>query len=270
MLYHYTKKSSLFGQEWASVLFDKNDLRNLLWFAKRKFNRTRMVRESTAKGVSATKQRMSKEAIKAKDDAVKVSKKNPFTRKSEVTKGNPIHRNLKYHEKKLLRKHDFIQYEQDNWHEPFCITKYHLEDREDYRRYMRLVGLIRQLMTHLRYLPAESKVRMQITQQLIDKSYEMGLIKEKMGLAEIDKIGVEAFCKRRLPTLVRDLKMAPNCRLACDTIHHGHVRVGTSQVRDPAFLVPRSMEDYITWMPGSKIKRHVDTFNAQKDDFESQ
>ncbi|CUG77999.1 U3 small nucleolar ribonucleoprotein protein, putative [Bodo saltans] len=227
-----------------------------------------MVRESTAVGISASKVRMSKDALKEQATTVKRSKNSLFTRKSEISAGNPIHRQLKYHEKKLLRKHDFMQYPQDNWHEPYCITKYHLEDREDYRRYLRLVGLIRQLMTHLRYLPAESKIRIQITQQLMDKTYEMGLIQERLGLAEIDKIGVEAFCKRRLPTLVRDAKMAPNCRLAAETIHHGHVRVGTTQIRDSAFLVPRSMSDYISWMPGSKIKNHVDSFNAKRDDFE--
>ena len=225
----------------------------------------------TAKQASATKVRSSKEAIKAQEESVKKSKKNPFTRKSEISKSgaNPIHRALKYHEKKLLRKHDFLQYPQDNWHEPFCIGKYHLEDREDYRRYMRLVGLIRQLMTQLRYLPTDSKIRIQITQQILDKLFDMGLIQERLGLAEVDKVGVEVFCRRRLSTLVRDLKMAPNCRMASEFVHHGHVRVGTTQVRDPAMLVPRTMQDYITWMPGSKIKSHVDSFNAQKDDFAS-
>lgn len=202
------------------------------------------------------------------------AKKTPTTRRSKLapvslcSKGNPIHRPLKYHEKKLLRKHDFLQYPQDNWHEPFCIAKYHLEDREDYRRYLRLVGLIRQLLAHLRYLPADSKVRIQITQQLLEKLFSMGLIKEKLGLAEVDKVGVEVFCKRRLPTVLRDLSMAPNCKLAAELVHHGHVRVGTRQIRDPAFLVPRDMEDFVTWMPGSKIKHHVDVFNVQRDDYQ--
>ena len=57
--------------------------------------------------------------------------------------GNPIHRRLKFHEKKLLKKHDFMQYPQDLWHEPYAIKKFHLTDREDYRRYLRLVGLVR-------------------------------------------------------------------------------------------------------------------------------
>lgn len=224
-----------------------------------------MVRDTAEK--KGFKAAMGMEAMKGKMESVKRSKRSKYTPASQHSHGNPIHRPLKFHERKLLKKHDFMQYPQDNWHEPFCITKYHLEDREDYRRYMRLVGLIRQLQTQLRYLPAESKIRIQITQQLMEKLYNMGLIHEKLGLAEVDKVGVEAFCKRRLPTVLRDLKMAGNCKLGAEIVHHGHVRVGTTQIRDPAFLVPRGLDDYVTWMPGSKIRQHVDTFNAMRDDY---
>lgn len=224
-----------------------------------------MVRDSSErKGFKAA---IGTDAFKQQQENAKRAKKSAFTPPSLSSRGNPIHRELKYHERKLLKKHDFMQYEQDNWHEPFCISKYHLEDREDYRRYLRLVGLIRQLLTQLRYLPADSKIRMEITQQILEKLFQMGLIHEKLGLAEVDKVGVEAFCKRRLATVVRDLKMAPNCELAAKTIHHGHVRVGTTQMRDPAFLVPRGQEDYVTWMTESKIRQHVDAFNAKRDDF---
>ncbi|EPY34650.1 U3 small nucleolar ribonucleoprotein IMP3 [Strigomonas culicis] len=211
---------------------------------------------------------MRKDQVRAHLAAEDRRKKSKYAPASADSRGNPIHRPLKYHERQLLKKHDFMQYPEDNWHEPFCITKYHLEDREDYRRYLRLVGLIRQLLTQLRYLPADSKIRIQITQQVLDKLYQMGLIQEKLGLSEVDKVGVEAFCRRRLPTVLRDLHMSANCKLAADLVHHGHVRVGTTQVRDPAFLVPRALEDYVTWMTGSKIRKHVDSFNAQRDDFE--
>ncbi|CCW62736.1 unnamed protein product [Phytomonas sp. EM1] len=211
---------------------------------------------------------LGKDAFKAQVEAIKRSKRSKYTPVSQHSKGNPVHRELKYHERILLKKHDFMQYPQDNWHEPYCITKYHLEDREDYRRYLRLVGLIRQLLTQLRYLPADSKIRIEVTQQLLDKLYNMGLIGEKLGLTEVDKVGVEVFCKRRIPTVMRDLKMAPNCKMAADLIHHGHVRVGTTQIRDPAFLVPRGLEDFVTWKPGSKIRQHVDTFNVKRDDYE--
>eukprot|EP00796_Vickermania_ingenoplastis_P013344 gene13344-9176_t len=204
-----------------------------------------MVRDTTEqRGFQAA---LGTEALKAQQEKAKRAKKSQFTPTSQHSRGNPIHRPLKFHERKLLKKHDFMQYEQDNWHEPFCIAKYHLEDREDYRRYLRLVGLIRQLLTQLRYLPPDSKIRIEVTQQILDKLYHMGLISEKLGLAEVDKVGVEAFCKRRLPTVLRDLKMAPNCKLASATVHHGH--------------------DLVGWMPGSKIRQHVDTFNAKRDDY---
>lgn len=224
-----------------------------------------MVRDSSErKGFQAA---VGSGAFKLQQEKAARAKKSVFTPPSVNSRGNPIHRELKYHERKLLKKHDFMQYEQDNWHEPFCISKYHLEDREDYRRYLRLVGLIRQLITQLRYLPADSKIRMEVTQQILEKLFHMGLIHEKLGLAEVDKVGVEAFCKRRIATVVRDLKMAPNCEFAAKSIHHGHVRVGTTQIRDPAFLVPRGQEDYVTWMAGSKIRQHVDMFNVKRDDY---
>merc|ERR1712093_244265 len=99
------------------------------------------------------------------------------------------------------------------------------------------------------------------------KAYDMGLIADPRGLSEIDKIGVEAFCKRRLPAQLVRLRMAGNCKIASDFIEHGHVRVGPTQVRDPAFLVPRTLDDGITWTDGSKIKQHVANFNASRDDF---
>ena len=37
---------------------------------------------------------------------------------------------------------------------------------------------------------------------------------------------------------------------------------------DPAFLVTRSMEDFVTWVDTSKIRRKVKTYNDQLDDFE--
>ena len=48
----------------------------------------------------------------------------------------------------------------------------------------------------------------------------------------------------------------------------GHVRVGPDTVTDPAFLVTKSMEDFVTWVDTSKIRRKVRTYNDQLDDFE--
>ena len=48
----------------------------------------------------------------------------------------------------------------------------------------------------------------------------------------------------------------------------GHVRVGTDTVTDPAFLVTRAMEDFVTWVDTSKIKRKVLKYNDAIDDFD--
>ena len=202
-------------------------------------------------------------------DKIKKRNKAGLVIGCDSTGGNEVHRKLKYHEKKLLRKHDFIQYDQDLWHEPYCISKYALHDREDYRRYLRLVGLIRQQMTQLRYLPPESLVRIEITRNIIQKLYQMGLIAHTTNLSEVDKVGVEAFCKRRISAVCVDLKLAANCRIASQFIQQGHIRCGTQQIRDPAFLVSRGLEERITWVNTSKLKKHVDIFNARYDDYDA-
>lgn len=48
---------------------------------------------------------------------------------------------------------------------------------------------------------------------------------------------------------------------ASDLIEQGHVRVGTDIVKDPAFLVSRTLEDFVTWVDSSKIRKHVMEYN---------
>ena len=60
-----------------------------------------------------------------------------------------------------------------------------------------------------------------------------------------------------------------------DTIHgltrpcmQGHVRVGPEAVLNPAYLVTRPMEDFVTWVDTSKIRRKVLAYNDKLDDFD--
>jgi len=84
------------------------------------------------------------------------------------------------------------------------------------------------------------------------------------------KITVSAFCRRRLPVvMVARLKMAQTVKDATMYVEQGHVRVGTDVVTDPGFLVTRNMEDFVTWVDTSKLKRHVLQYNDELDDFET-
>jgi U3 small nucleolar ribonucleoprotein protein IMP3 len=64
------------------------------------------------------------------------------------------------------------------------------------------------------------------------------------------------------------MKMAQSPKLAVTLIEQGQVRVGPNVVTDPAFLVSRSMEDFVTWVDGGKVKRTVERYNDKLDDFD--
>ena len=55
---------------------------------------------------------------------------------------------------------------------------------------------------------------------------------------------------------------------AVQYIEQGHVRVGPDPITDPAFLVTRHMEDFVTWVDTSKLKRTVMRYNDELDDFD--
>lgn len=89
------------------------------------------------------------------------------------------------------------------------------------------------------------------------------------SLSEIEKnVTVSAFCRRRLPVIMTRLRMAETVQAATKIIEQGHVRVGTDTITDTAFLVTRSMEDFVTWVDGSKIKRNILKYREKLDDFD--
>lgn len=55
--------------------------------------------------------------------------------------------------------------------------------------------------------------------------------------------------------------MSENLKEATKLIEQGHIRVGPEVVKDPAFLVTRSLEDFVTWVDGSAIRKHVLEYN---------
>jgi U3 small nucleolar ribonucleoprotein protein IMP3 len=110
----------------------------------------------------------------------------------------------------------------------------------------------------------------------------------KGKLSDVErKITVSAFCRRRLGVVMTRLRMAETASAANKFIEQGHVRVGTEVVTDPAFLVTRyanrwhmivrtgtklttnrNMEDFVTWVDSSKIKRNIMKYRDKLDDFD--
>ncbi|KAG9249926.1 uncharacterized protein F5Z01DRAFT_684266 [Emericellopsis atlantica] len=179
-------------------------------------------------------------------------------------------RKLKHHEQKLLRKVDFINYKQDNDHRDKAVARrYMIQKPEDYHKYNRLCGSIRQLAHRLSLLPPENPTRRKHETLLLQKLYDMGIISStsKLSLVE-NNVTVSAFARRRLPVVMTRLRMAEHVQAATKMIEQGHVRVGTDVITDPAYLVTRTTEDFVTWSVGSKIKNNVMKYRDKLDDFE--
>jgi U3 small nucleolar ribonucleoprotein protein IMP3 len=96
----------------------------------------------------------------------------------------------------------------------------------------------------------------------------MGVITTKKSLAQLDKLSTASFCRRRLSVVMVRLRMAETLREAVAFVEQGHVRVGPDTVTDAAFLVTRAMEDFVTWVDTSKIKRKVLAYNDALDDYD--
>jgi len=187
-------------------------------------------------------------------------------------------RQLKHHEKKLLKKVDFLQWKNDSTlREAKVMRRYHVQRREDYHAYNLLCGEIRKLSHRLSLLPPQDPFRTQMESALLDKLYDIGILdgtgrtEEAQGgkMSDIEaKVTVSAFCRRRLAVVACRLKMAETVKMAVQYIEQGHIRVGPDLITDPAFLVTRNMEDFITWVDTSKLKRHIQTYAGQVDDFD--
>ncbi|KAK9498087.1 hypothetical protein O3M35_003969 [Rhynocoris fuscipes] len=171
-------------------------------------------------------------------------------------------RKLKFHEKKLLKKVDFINWEVDNnLEEVRILKKYCVLKRGDYRVYNILSRDIRTLARKIKELDSSDPFRSEQSAELLQNLYLIGIIDNKWDLSVCNRVSPESFCKRRLPVIMVKNKMVNSVKLATQFIEQGQVRVGPELIKDPAFLVPRNMEDFITWVDFSKIRKHILTYN---------
>ncbi|SCM12314.1 U3 small nucleolar ribonucleoprotein protein IMP3, putative [Plasmodium chabaudi adami] len=178
-------------------------------------------------------------------------------------------RKLKYHEQKLLKKVNFYDWKRtQNVREVKVLRRYVIQNREDYTKYNKICGYITKLVSKLRLLPENDEFRIKMTDELLDKLYEMGLINCKSSLVECEKLSVSSFCRRRLSVMLVMLKFVQNIQLAITYIQQGNVRVGNDIINNPAFHINRNLEDHIKWADGSKILKHIQKHQASKDDYE--
>lgn len=168
----------------------------------------------------------------------------------------------------------WCQWKQDNGHrETTVMQRYHLQNRDDYTKYNKLCGSIRQFAHRLSQLDPADPVRRQHEALVLAKLEDMGILttataggRPKVSDLET-KMTVAAFCRRRLPVVMCKLKMAQTVGDATSFIEQGHVRIGPQVVTDPAFLVTVRMEDFVTWVDSSKIRKSIRKYRNEIDDY---
>lgn len=136
------------------------------------------------------------------------------------------------------------------------------------RRYDLLAGAVKKLAARLKHLPADNALRIRVTEELLEKLERMGLIDVASSLAKAEAITASAYARRRLPVVLVRMRMSQTVKDATELVKHGHIRVGPEVITDPAYLVTRPMEDFVTWVDTSKIKRTVMRYNDKLDDFD--
>ena len=178
-------------------------------------------------------------------------------------------RELRHHERKLLKKVDFLQWKSEHSHrEVSTIRRYHLRDRDEFKRFNVLVGSVTKLANALKKLDARDETRQHTTEALLAKLYDIGAIPSTKALTLCDRLSTSSFCRRRLATVLVRARMCETLREATTFIEQGHVRVGAKVTRNPGYIVTRDMEDYVTWVDTSKIKRKVAAYNDKLDDYD--
>ncbi|KAF8469010.1 hypothetical protein BDZ91DRAFT_792780 [Kalaharituber pfeilii] len=179
-------------------------------------------------------------------------------------------RQLKHHEKKLLKKVDFLTWKGDASHRASLITRrYHLPSPETYHKYNKVVLSLKKLAHKLSNLDPQDAFRRKHEELILEKLWSMGILATKSKMSEIEsKVTVASFCRRRLAVVMTKLKMAETVKAAAEFVEQGHVRVGPEVVTDPGYLVTRNMEDFVTWVDSSKIKRTIMKYRDEVDDFD--
>lgn len=180
-------------------------------------------------------------------------------------------RELKHHEKILLKKTNFYDWDStNNLREVKLLRRYYVQNRKDLKVYNKMVGQMRKIILKLKNLKEDDSFRIKQTKILMNKLYDMGVISYKTNLKDIeDKVGIAAFCRRRLANVMFANKYCESVKEAVTFIEQSQVKVGTNIINNPGFIVTRYLQDHITWADGSKIKRKLDEYKGEVDDYDN-
>ncbi|KAL5530422.1 IMP3_1 [Sanghuangporus sanghuang] len=169
--------------------------------------------------------------------------------------------------KYLLKKVDFLNWKQDaNLREIRVMRRYHIQDREYYHKYNKLAGSLRSYAHRLSLLPSQDPSP-QIWNQRSSTIYRHPLQRSE-ALRRPERGHRQRVLRRLAVVMCAALRMSESVSALVKFVEQGHVRVGPDTVTDPAFLVTKHMEDFVTRVDTSKLRKTVIAYNDKLDDFD--
>merc|ERR1711998_313857 len=115
-----------------------------------------------------------------------------------------------------------------------AMRRYNLENRNYYKKYNKLCGLITKLIFLLKKLPTSDLFRNELTERILSFLEILGVIPVKKSINQLEKLSVSSFFRRRLAVIIVKMKMVETLQVATILIKHGHVRVGPETITNPS------------------------------------
>lgn len=98
--------------------------------------------------------------------------------------------------------------------------------------------------------------------RLLEKLYKLGLLEKDATLTDVLGLTVDNLLERRLQTIVVKKGLANTMKQARQLITHGHIAIDKRKVIFPSFMVPRDLENkisYFNYEPKTIKQKEVET-----------
>jgi len=126
--------------------------------------------------------------------------------------------------------------------EKILLKKYSLRRK---REIWKAESILRNFRRRARVLAAkknDEEIRI-----LLGKLYRLGLLEKNADLTQVLGLTVEDILERRLQTIVFKKKLANTPKHARQLITHGHIAIDNRRFVYPSYLVPRELENKISY-----------------------
>ncbi|KAF0890231.1 hypothetical protein E2562_039526 [Oryza meyeriana var. granulata] len=94
-------------------------------------------------------------------------------------------RKHRFHEQKLLKKTNFLNYKRERGHRDATVTqRYLLVERDDYKKYNGICLMVQKLVNIIKQMDPRDPYRSEMTDMLLDKLWRLATVMVKLKFAE--------------------------------------------------------------------------------------